>query len=70
MDCLSLSLACTWCGYEVPGMILSRNLQGVIRLDRSEDVCACFNLHQLRCQRINASYGANKMCVFYVSLQK
>jgi uncharacterized metal-binding protein len=33
-----------------------------VQLDRSRHICACFNLHQLRFQRINAS------CVEVVAL--
>jgi hypothetical protein len=28
----------TWCGYEVPGMILLRYLRGAMRHDRSKDM--------------------------------
>jgi hypothetical protein len=29
---------CTWCGYEVTGMILLRGLKGAMRLDHSNDM--------------------------------
>jgi hypothetical protein len=51
----SLSHQHLHCGYEVAGMTLLRNLKGALRLDRSKHACACFKLHQLRFQRINAS---------------
>jgi hypothetical protein len=28
----------TWCGYEVPGMILLRNFKGAMWLDNSKDM--------------------------------
>jgi hypothetical protein len=28
----------TWCGYDIPGMISLLDLQGAMRLDRSEDM--------------------------------
>jgi hypothetical protein len=31
-------LQCTWCGREVPGMILLRDLKGAMRLDHSKDM--------------------------------
>jgi hypothetical protein len=30
--------SCIWCDYEVPGMILPRNLETAMRLDCSEDM--------------------------------
>jgi hypothetical protein len=41
------------CDYEVPGMILLRNLQGAMRLDRSKDMsvhvstCTSYDLNAL-----------------------
>jgi hypothetical protein len=61
-------------GYEVPGMILLRDLKGAMRLDRNKDMSLhVFNLHQLRFQRIEASYVEvvaliRRVC-FYVSLK-
>jgi hypothetical protein len=46
----------TWCGYDVPGIILLHDLIVV------KNICPCFNLHQLQLQRINAS------CVEVVAL--
>jgi hypothetical protein len=45
--CISEALSCTLFGYEFPGIILLRILNGAIRLGCSKDSCACFNLHQL-----------------------
>jgi len=46
----------TWCGCEVPGMILLHNLKGAMRLDRSKDMSVhVFNLRPLWFHRINSS---------------
>jgi len=45
----------TWCGYEVPRMILLHNLKGTTWLDHNKDICACFNLHHLWFQCINTN---------------
>jgi hypothetical protein len=44
------------CSYDALEMILLYDIDGAMRLDHSKDMslCACFNLHQLRFQRINA----------------
>jgi len=52
------------CCYEVPGMLLLCDLRGAMWLVWSKDVCACFILHQLRFQHINAN------CVEVVALTR
>jgi hypothetical protein len=65
-------------GYEVPGVFFfffGRNVKVVMGLDHSRDlICTCFNLHQLRFKRINASCAEvaallRRLC-FYVSSRK
>jgi hypothetical protein len=52
---MNTSIEYTWCGYEVPRIILLQNLKGTMQLDHGKDICAYFNLHYSQFQCINAS---------------
>jgi hypothetical protein len=51
---LNISLHHTWLGYEVPGMILLSDLEGIMQLDHSKDMAvhfatfASYNFNTLR----------------------
>jgi len=64
----------TWSGYEVPGMVLSRDLKGAMRLGCSKDMsvhastCNTYDSHTLM-RVVWKMWHLRDMCL-YVSLQK
>jgi hypothetical protein len=57
-----------WCGYEVPGKILLRNLRGAILLDHSKDmsvhISTFTNYDFSALDQLCGSGGADKTCIF------
>jgi hypothetical protein len=59
---VNLAAEITWCGYEVPGRILFRDLGEAMSVHVS--ACTSYDFNTLMPV---VSYGTHKMCVFYVS---